>query len=146
MWDQSTSHHQHIHISYLNDLNSQKESSIHVKQMYHSAPKSFSCRYIFIVIHPYHCKCLVISFWLVMSSKRESVSIIIPHYNCLEYIFDAIDSAKANISDGDEIVIVDDGSEPYIVELIIKYVDNFDYINFIRHAQNQGGGRLEILQ
>ena len=81
-----------------------------------------------------------------MSSKRESVSIIIPHYNCLEYIFDAIDSAKANISDGDEIVIVDDGSEPYIVELILKYVENFDYIKVIRHAQNQGGGRLEILQ
>ena len=60
------------------------------------------------------------------------ISIIIPFYNKHSYINDCIDSLKNQISDDDEILIIDDGSD-------VSLINNFDIKN-LRIVRKSNGG------
>lgn len=69
------------------------------------------------------------------SSQKALVSIIIPTYNCRQWISEAIDSALAQTYPDCEIIVVDDGSTDGTRELLReKYGDQIRYV----YQENQG--------
>jgi GT2 family glycosyltransferase len=70
------------------------------------------------------------------SVQREAVSVIIPTYNRARVIARAITSALAAVSDGDEIIVVDDGSTDDTQEVLKAFGDR---VRIIR-APNGGAG------
>jgi glycosyltransferase involved in cell wall biosynthesis len=76
------------------------------------------------------------------SADRPLVSVVIPTYNCANFIVDAIDSVLAQNYAALEIIVVDDGSTDDTESVLEKYADK---IVFIRQpnagsavARNQG--------
>ena len=67
------------------------------------------------------------------------VSIIIPCYNCGEYIDDLILSLKKQSLTDIEIIFVNDGSTDNSEEIIQKYLSDDNRIKYI-YQENQGGG------
>ncbi len=74
--------------------------------------------------------------------KKNNISFIIPAYNCEQTIKDSVNSIiETNFESGDEIVIVDDGSNDgtnKILEKICK--ENPEKIVVVTHKKNKGGG------
>lgn len=72
---------------------------------------------------------------------NKSISFIIPAYNCQSTIEETVNSILAgNCTDGDEIVIVDDGSADATLDLLKKLEDDNACIRIIVHSRNKGGG------
>lgn len=73
------------------------------------------------------------------SVKTPFVSVIIPVYNSLLYLKEAIDSVLGQTFTDYEIIIIDDGSTDDIKGAVQPYLDNHENILFTRQ-ENQGPG------
>ncbi|CAH2031076.1 glycosyltransferase family 2 protein [Trichlorobacter ammonificans] len=72
--------------------------------------------------------------------RFNNISYIIPAYNCAETIIESIDSIiDGNVSDGDEIVIVNDCSTDNTAETINELNLKYSYIKVLHHVRNKGG-------
>ncbi len=77
--------------------------------------------------------------WYV-EKKEINISFFIPAYNCSKTILETTDSIiRNNISEGDEIIIVDDGSTDETYELIKNLSEKYKFIKTIKHPYNRGG-------
>lgn len=69
------------------------------------------------------------------------VSIIIPAYNCQEFIGQCLDSILAQTYQSIEIIIVNDGSTDNTLQVLNKYVDNHPKLIKVYSVPNGGQGR-----
>jgi len=67
------------------------------------------------------------------------VSVIIPTYNCGQYICEAIDSVLAQTYKDIEIIIVDDGSSDNTKNVVLMYKDKIKYI--YQNNKGEAGAR-----
>jgi glycosyltransferase involved in cell wall biosynthesis len=73
--------------------------------------------------------------------SNPRISYVIPAYNCEKTIEDSVMSIiKGNWVDGDELIMVDDGSTDGTLEILNKLASQFSGIQVFRHAKNLGGG------
>jgi len=70
----------------------------------------------------------------VLTQQIPRVSVIIPAYNCAEYIAETIESVLNQTYHDYEIIVVDDGSTDATREVVEGYGDRLQYI----YQQNQG--------
>jgi glycosyltransferase involved in cell wall biosynthesis len=70
----------------------------------------------------------------VLTLKKPKVSVVIPAYNCAEYISETIESVLNQTYHDYEIIVVDDGSTDATGEVVKEYGDRLQYI----YQQNQG--------
>lgn len=76
-----------------------------------------------------------------MRRNNQNISFIIPAYNCEKTIVDSVKSIfDNNIVDGDEIVIVNDGSTDNTQRVIKTLIGKYDQVKLINHKHNKGGG------
>ena len=66
----------------------------------------------------------------------DAISVIIPTYNRARFIDRAIRSALAAVSEGDEIIIVDDGSTDDTASVVEPWLDRVRYVRI----ENRGAG------
>ncbi|GAB6181517.1 hypothetical protein JCM14036_28360 [Desulfotomaculum defluvii] len=70
----------------------------------------------------------------------QAISFFIPAFNCERTLEEAVQSIlNDNISYGDEIIIVNDGSSDGTEELIDRLAARYSYIRKINHPRNKGG-------
>lgn len=69
-----------------------------------------------------------------MSEYFPRISVIIPAYNCDQYISEAIESVLAQTETGYEIIVVDDGSQDQTASVVKTYQGQVRYI----YQDNQG--------
>ena len=67
----------------------------------------------------------------------KKLSIIIPTYNCANYIEKCLDSIINNKADDIEIIIVDDGSNDNTVDIVNQYIKKYNFIKYC-YQVNQG--------
>lgn len=65
-----------------------------------------------------------------------SFTIIMPVYNAEKTVNAAIESVLSQLSDGDELLLVDDASTDGSLDLLVKIVDK--RVKLLKHSQNQG--------
>lgn len=70
--------------------------------------------------------------------KEPLVSVIMPVYDRVNVVGDAIDSVLNQTYKNLELIIVDDGSTDGSVKLIEGYAERDSRIKFIKHSENQG--------
>lgn len=69
----------------------------------------------------------------------SNISFIIPAYNYAEMIGETIESIfNGNISDGDEVIIVNDCSTDHTLDVILSYKIKYPIIQVINHKVNKG--------
>lgn len=68
--------------------------------------------------------------------NRQTVSVIVPTYNCGRFIGQAIDSILGQTWVPDQILIVDDGSTDDTEQVVRRYTD--PRIEYIKYSDNQG--------
>lgn len=73
---------------------------------------------------------------LESSMKHLSISVVIPTYNRAHLIERALNSALSQIRDGDEIIVVDDGSNDNSEQVVKALSENIRYIK----QENAGAG------
>ena len=66
-----------------------------------------------------------------------NISFIVPVYNTSEYLVQCLDSIVAQIDIEKEIIIVNDGSTDNSLEIILDYVQRYEYISLVDQV-NQG--------
>lgn len=77
--------------------------------------------------------------WWV-EKKTLSINFFIPAFNCERTLEESILSIiNGNLSEGDEIVIVNDCSTDNTSDIIAKLQDKYSYIKCINHNRNKGG-------
>ncbi|MGV8048739.1 MAG: glycosyltransferase family 2 protein [Anaerolineaceae bacterium] len=69
-----------------------------------------------------------------MKTSIRKISVIIPSYNCSDFITEALDSVFSQTYPLHEVIVVDDGSTDKTDEVIKKYSDRISYIK-----QDNGG-------
>ncbi|HSF76318.1 MAG TPA: glycosyltransferase [Microcoleus sp.] len=69
-----------------------------------------------------------------MSDRSPQVSVVIPAYNCADYVGQAVESVLHQTIADWEIIVVDDGSRDHTRLVLEKYSDRIRYI----YQQNQG--------
>ncbi len=57
------------------------------------------------------------------TASGPSLSIVVNNYNYAQFLVDALDNALAQMCDGDELVVVDDGSTDESAQVLEHYVD-----------------------
>lgn len=67
------------------------------------------------------------------------LSILIPAYNAERYLRRCIDSVAKQVTDGMEIVVIDDGSKDGTLEIIKDYAKRYDFIRW-KSRENRGIG------
>ena len=73
--------------------------------------------------------------------NTERISFIIPAYNCSTTVEEAVNSIiEGNFEDGDEIVIVNDGSTDDTHIVLRDLASKFPAIRIVSHKFNKGGG------
>lgn len=78
--------------------------------------------------------------WWV-EKQRINISYFMPAYNCADTIKESVESIMAdNFADGDELVIVDDGSTDSTADVLIELQNTYDSVTVLRHFSNRGGG------
>lgn len=78
--------------------------------------------------------------WWV-EKKALNISFIIPAFNCEATISETVESIiNGNLSDGDEIVICNDGSTDGTANLIKKVMQKHHFVKAVTHRCNRGGG------
>jgi len=70
--------------------------------------------------------------------SNARVSVIIPTYNCAQFITEAIESALMQTYTDIEIVVVDDGSTDNTKEILKPYIEK-NFLTYI-YQENQGPG------
>jgi len=71
--------------------------------------------------------------------KNNSISFIIPAYNCAKFLPDAINSIfDGNFTSGDEIIIVDDASTDKTLKIAKKLQKKHPTIRIFQHHYNKG--------
>lgn len=70
----------------------------------------------------------------------SKLSIIIPCYNCVDTLTEAVESCFTQNLNDFEIVMVDDGSTDNTIELIKKLKEKYQVIRIFKHDKNLGGG------
>jgi len=74
-----------------------------------------------------------------MFKKKNSVSFIIPAYNCQDYIQESIDSIyNRNYSSGDEVIVINDCSTDRTEEIILDLYSNHENFVYKKHDYNKG--------
>ncbi|HBE01008.1 MAG TPA: beta-1,3-N-acetylglucosaminyltransferase, partial [Spirochaetia bacterium] len=73
-----------------------------------------------------------------MTTKTNSIDVIIPTYNCEQYILQACKSAANQIYKPQSIIVVDDGSTDQ-TETIIKNYSKYSKIAIKYYHKNNGG-------
>ena len=74
-----------------------------------------------------------------MTSRRKSVSFIIPAYNCAGTIRDAVRSIlQGNLRPGDEILVIDDCSTDNTPRVLEALRQQHEEIHLLRHSHNRG--------
>jgi glycosyltransferase involved in cell wall biosynthesis len=92
----------------------------------------------------FHSRCMRIhneeeGVWWV-EKRMENLSFFIPAYNCAETIEETVMSIiDGNMIDGDEVVIVNDGSTDDTAEILASLAEKYAFINVIEHEENKGG-------
>jgi len=77
--------------------------------------------------------------WWVQK-KKINISFFIPAFNCSSTITESVNSiTNNNISDGDKIIIVNDGSTDNTEKVINDLAVKHPYIKIINHKRNRGG-------
>ena len=71
---------------------------------------------------------------LRIMNQSPTFSVVIPTFNCAEYIVDAVDSVLSQTDKDFEILVIDDGSVDNTSALLEPYKDRIRYI----HQQNRG--------
>ena len=66
------------------------------------------------------------------------VSVIMPTFNCEQYIAAAIESVLAQTITDWEIQIIDDGSTDNTIEVLKPYLERYSAIHYYRLPQNSG--------
>jgi len=75
--------------------------------------------------------------------KALAISYIIPAYNAEHTLWQSATSAFVdNMIEGDELIIIDDGSTDATGDVIEGLLENYPCIRVIRHAENQGAGAV----
>lgn len=73
--------------------------------------------------------------------KNNNISYIIPAFNCEKTILEAVNSIyKKNFIDGDELIIVNDGSTDNTKKILEKIKKTHDSVKIFTHLKNKGGG------
>ena len=75
----------------------------------------------------------------MVPEKSPTVSVIIPVYNSIQYLGEAVDSVLHQTFPDYEIIIVDDGSTDDIKGAVQPYLSSHDNIHFVRQ-KNKGPG------
>lgn len=71
--------------------------------------------------------------------NKRNISFIIPAYNCVKFLPDAINSiVNGNFISGDEVVIVDDASTDKTLEIAKKLQKKYPAIHIFQHHYNKG--------
>lgn len=69
-----------------------------------------------------------------------NISFFIPAYNCAQTIEESVESIlDGNLSEGDEIVIINDGSTDQTEDVIKRLASKYSFIRHISHPRNKGG-------
>jgi len=77
---------------------------------------------------------------IVDDKEMERISFFIPAYNCEETIQEAVESIMAgNFSNGDELIIVNDGSTDNTARVLTDLKKGYPDITIIDHSRNKGG-------
>ena len=63
-----------------------------------------------------------------MSKEEAPISVIIPTFNCAQFLAQAVDSVLAQTTPPQEVIVVDDGSTDETATLIEKYKDKLNYV------------------
>lgn len=58
----------------------------------------------------------------------KQLAIIVPGYNCEKYIRKCLDSIISQLSEGIDVIFVDDGSEDRTAQIVKSYSDNIIYV------------------
>ncbi|EGK86117.1 glycosyl transferase family 2 [Microcoleus vaginatus FGP-2] len=75
-----------------------------------------------------------------IQARKANISFIMPAYNCADTIEESINSIfNGNFTDGDELIIVNDGSTDHTAKVLEKLRRNYPSIKVFHHPQNRGG-------
>jgi glycosyltransferase involved in cell wall biosynthesis len=75
------------------------------------------------------------------SENLNAISFFIPAYNCANTIKESVDSVMdGNFKPGDELVIVNDGSDDYTAIVLEELKQKYSEIKIFNHSRNLGGG------
>lgn len=78
--------------------------------------------------------------WWV-EKKAINISFFMPAYNCADTVIDSVESIMTgNFADGDEVVIVDDGSTDDTAIILDQLKEKYNGIMVVKHFSNRGGG------
>ncbi len=73
--------------------------------------------------------------------SQQPISFFIPVFNAAATISDAVTSIlDGNFAEGDELLLVDDGSTDASVSVIGELADRYPHLRILRHSRNRGGG------
>ncbi len=76
-------------------------------------------------------------WWI--EKKMPSISFVLPAYNCAEFVEESVKSIqKGNFEDGDELIIVDDGSSDNTLMILQRLAAYYPSIRLLKHDSNRG--------
>ena len=72
---------------------------------------------------------------------KPNITFIVPAFNCEATVSECVESIiEGNLEEGDEIVVVDDGSDDATCSVVSELSQRYPVIRVIRHGRNKGGG------